>query len=277
MPITHTRKALRRRVLRRFGDLVVATATANGTTTTFTDTETLYGESSRYAGRHAYVAGGTAANLGKVRYVEGYNGTTQTLTFQTALPAATAEGDEIELTNAFGMGVTHDLVHEAINWAIALSRPYALEPAETDLGTFDGLTPLALPSEWAGVESVHYQHPLTDAWHPVQRARKQGKHGWAVDHANRTLTITGHPGARLEDVAIKAYGWTEPGELSSDSDETSVDLEWLVDTAVAHLMLDVVRSRQGAEWANQGLYYEDRADKRRAALTPQLGPSYTRI
>lgn len=277
MVATHTRKDLRRRVLRRFGDIVIATATANGTTTTFTDTETFYGDSSRYAGRHAYFSDGTAANLGKTRYVQGYNGTTQTLTFQHALPAAVAEGDEIELTNAYGIGVTHDITHEAINWAISISRTYALEPAVSDLGTWDQASTLSLPESWVGVESVHYQHPITDEWHVVERARKHGKRGWAIDHANRTLVLGGDLNRYLDDTTIRVYGYTLPDVLEADDDTTTVDIEWLVNMATAHLMLDVVRSRQGAEWGNQGLYYEDQANRLRARLAPVLGPSFTRI
>lgn len=273
-----TRKQLRRLILRRFGDIHIATASTNGTTTEFTDTVNLFGESSRYAGRHAYFASGD--NLGLFRHITGYNGTTQTLTFQTALPNAVAEGDEIEITNAYGMGVTHDAVNAAINWAITVAEPYALVP-----DTFDEATPfdvegdqtIDLPDDWEGVEQVLYQPEGTQAWKPVRHAQKHGLNGWSVDHAARTVVITGEWASRIHNRALRLHGYTLPTPLEEDSDTTALTAEFIVNMATAHLMLDVVRARQGADWGNQGLYYEDQANRLRPTLTPSLGPSYTKI
>ena len=273
-----TRKDLRRLILRRFGDLVIATASTGGTTTTFTDTVNLFGESSRFAGRHAHFASG--ANAGLFRHITGYNGTTQTLVFQTALPTAVAEGDEIEITNAYGMGVTHDAVHAAINWALTVSRPYALEAVSTEpVDPFDaeGDQVVELPATWVGIESVLYQPHGTQTWKPVRRAQKHGLNGWSVDHAARALVITGEWAGRIHNCALRVHGYTEPEPMTTDADTTSLTPEFLVNMATAHLMLDVVRARQGADWGNQGLYYEDQANRLRPTLTPPLGPSYTKL
>lgn len=275
--MTTDRKALRRLILRRFGDLTLATATA-GTTTTFTDSVNLSGESSRYAGRHAYFASGD--NAGETRHITGYNGTTQTLTFQTPLAQPVAEGDEIEITNAYGMGVTHDAVHAAIDWAILTSRESALVPASeepTDPFDAEGDQTIALPDTWVGIESVLYQPMHTEAWKPVRRAQKHGTNGWSVDHAARTLVITGEWAYRIHNQQLRLHGYTLPEPLVVDSDTTTLPVRWLVDTACAHLMLDVVRPRQGADWGNQGLYYEDQATRLIPNLTPPLGPTYTKI
>ena len=280
MAVSWTRKDLRREVLSRFGDLVVATATEAGTTTTFTDANTLFGESSTYAGRTAYVSGGTAANLGATRRVIGYNGTTQTLTFQTALPAAVAEGDEIELTNAYGVGVTHAGVHRSLNWALSASREYALERAVEDVATaFDGLTArtVTLPADWVAIEAVHYQHPTSSEWKPVKHARTLGRDGWAVDHANRTLVINGPWAAKLDGYDLRLSGYTTPAALDSDDDTTTLDIEWVTNKATGHLMLDVSRSRANADWSNQALYYEQLAQQTVSRLSPNFGPSFTRI
>ena len=280
MAVSWTRKDLRREVLARFGDLVVATATTDGTTTTLTDTATLFGESSTYAGRTAYFTGGTAANLGQTRRVSGYNGTTQTLTFQTALPAAVAEGDEVELTNAYGIGVTHDGVHRSLNWAIAIARNAALVPAYEEVAdTFDGRSArtVALPETWVGIESVDYQHPASAEWKPVKHARKRGQDGWSVDHANRTVIINGDWAGKLDGYDLRLYGYTMQDPLTSDDDTIAIDIEWVTDKATGHLMLDVSRSRAGADWGNQALYYEQQARESLTMLTPNLGPSFTRI
>lgn len=274
------RKTLRRRVLARFGDIVIATATSAGTTTTFTDNVTFYGEAARYAGRHALFTNGTAANLGQVRYITGYNGSTQTLTFQGALPATTAIGDEIEVTNAYGMGVTHTHVHDAINYAIAASRDYARIPAVYEpVDAYDGETArtISLPDEWVGVESIHYQDQWTDEWKPIRHAATLNHNGWSIDRPNRQITITGRWGRQVDERSIRIYGYTRPTALSSDTDTTKLDIDWLIHTATHHLMMDVVRARQGADWSGQALWYADQANAIKSRLTPNLKPSYTEI
>src|SRR5690606_6049314 len=115
-----TRKDLRRMALAAAGNTHALTATANGTTPASVDATNRVGDSGRYAGRYALFTSGP--NAGQVRYVSGYNGSTHTLTFQSALPNSTATGNELELTNAYGIGVTFEMVHNAINWTIRSAR-----------------------------------------------------------------------------------------------------------------------------------------------------------
>lgn len=269
-----TRKDLRRMVLAMVGDINVLTATANGTTTTFVDAANLVGDSGRYAGRYALFTSG--ANAGQVRYVSGYNGSTHTLTFQSALPNSTATGNELELTNAYGIGVTFEMVHNAINWAIRAARAVARVPdvfEPTDAFDGEGDRTVDLPDDWVMVESVHYQHDDTEAWHNVRKADKLNQNGWAIDRANRTLTITGDWARIAHDRQLRLYGYALPGELNEDSDTTDLDVEWLTYRAASHLLLDVVRSRAGADWSGPALHYKGEADRLQPRLTPNLKPS----
>lgn len=279
---TITRKDLRRMVLRRFGDLHIATATANGTTTTFIDTDTLYGEPSRYAGRVALLTGGTSANLGKVRYVESYARSTNTLTFQSALPSATKDGDELELTNTFGMGVTFDQVHAAINYAILVSQPYALIPTTITASTaFDGSgenNTFEVPDTFTGVYAVQYLGPAAceedKRWIPVNKAQAFQRNGWSIDRVAREVVIAGPWARQVNECIIRVYGYSRPAALTSDTSTTGVDTEWLVNEATSHLLFDVVKSRAGADWANQGLFYQQKNEQLRGRLAPVLAPSY---
>lgn len=274
------RLTLRRRALGELGDLRLLTATATGTTTTLIDTVNLWGEPGHYAGRLAYVASGTVANLGQTRLVNGSSQSAMSLTFAAALPAATQAGDEVELVNTFGMGWTFEDVHHAINASIAEARDYGLVPlTEDSTDAFDqaGTREVPLPETWTHIERVQYLDPSTDHVVNIRRANVHGANGWAVDHANRSVLISGEQAYRADTAVIRLHGYGQPEPLETDSDETSLDPEWLMLKVCSRMLLNVVRSRSAADTQGQGLYYADKADKLRARLTPLLGPSATRI
>lgn len=274
------RLTLRRRVLHELGDLRVLTATATGTTTTYIDTVNLWGEPGHYAGRLAYLASGTAANLGQTRLVNGSSQAAMSLTFAAPLPAAPVLGDEVELVNTFGMGWTFEDVHHAINASIAEAHDAALVPLTDDSAdAFDqaGVREVPIPATWTHIERVQYLDPTTEHVVNIRRANVHGANGWAVDHANRTVLISGEQAYRADTAIIRLHGYGQPAALMADTDETSLDNEWLMLKVCSRLLLNVVRSRSAADTQGQGLYYADKADKLRARLTPLLGPSATRI
>mgnify|MGYP006189670299 CR=1 FL=1 len=274
------RKELRRSVMRELGDMRVLTATAAGTTTTLIDEANLYGEPGTYAGRLAYFSGGTAANLGLTRPVNGSSQADMAIIFSYALPAATAVGDEAELVNTYGMGWTFEDVHSAINSTIEEARSYGSVPVSEDIAVeFDeaGDRTVAIPDTFVGINAVQYVDSVTG--HPVniRRANVLGSNGWAVDHANREILINGGQAYRAHEQVIRLYGYGDPAPLTDDDDETALDPEWLHLKVCGRLLLNPMRSRQGQDVQGQGLYYSDKADRLRARLTPLFGPSYVRL
>lgn len=274
------RKELRRSVMRELGDMRVLTATAAGTTTTFIDEANLYGEPGHYAGRLAYFSGGTAANLGQTRPVQGSSQNAMALTFTYALPVGTEIGDEAELVNTFGMGWTFEDAHSAINTTIEEARSYGSVPISEDIAVaFDeaGDRTVAIPETFVGIERVQYVDSVTG--HPVniRRANVLGANGWAVDSANREILINGVQAYRAHEQVIRLYGYGDPAPLTDDADTTALDPEWLHLKVCGRLLLSPIRSRQSQDMQGQGLYYSDKADRLRARLTPLFGPSYVRL
>src|SRR5690606_18612708 len=135
----HTLKRIRRMVLARFGDLVTVKATATGTETLFIDADTLVGEPSRFAGRDILLTPGR--NAGQIRYITVSSRNDGAITLHRPLRYPAQEGDEADITNAYGIGVTCRAVHDAINFAIAVARDYKLIPVTYETSEpWDGTT-----------------------------------------------------------------------------------------------------------------------------------------
>src|SRR5690606_27297331 len=116
----HTLKRIRRMVLARFGVLVTAKATATGTEPLFIDADTLVSEPSRFAGREILLTSGP--NAGQMRYSTGSSRNDSAITLNRPPPCPARGGDEADITNAYGIGVTFRAGHDAINFAIAVAR-----------------------------------------------------------------------------------------------------------------------------------------------------------
>lgn len=273
-----TRKEIRRLLLSQLGDLVIATATDNGTTTTFIDDITLNGEAGRYAGQHVLFTGGTPDNLGRTAVID-RSSRESVLTFKQTLPAATQEGDEIEITNSHGMGITFDRVHQAINFTIAMARPHCQIPAMEEFPPFDDSEDnnvISLDPDFVAVEQVLYKHPITKKWLPVLPANGPGRDGWWVDRVARQLLITGREARKADGCELRVYGYVRPEPLTDENDVTAIPLEWLTNRAAAHLLLEVVHPIS-REWSNTGLLYLQEAERLRGTLMPTFGATYQRI
>lgn len=274
----HTLATIRRRVMARFGDVLEVTATASAAdAVTFTDEDNLVGEPGRYAGREILFTSGL--NAGQTRYVEGSSRDTSSLTFSRALPFNVVAGDTALVTNAYGIGITFRAVRDAINYSIDMSRDYALVPAEEEIvDAFDHETGvLDLPATFVGVEAIHGIDSDGD-YRSIERAQRINGNGWSVNRATGQVAIRGYRGYIADGYRIVVRGYTLPETLVADDDTTTVDLEWLVETATAHLCLDTLLSRQATgDWGSKGMLYQQRADRIRSRLTPVLGPSFVRV
>jgi hypothetical protein len=228
-----TLRDLRRDVSDRLGDLVILTATADGSDSTFTDRANLVGEN--YAGRQLLVAeAGNAENVGLTRYVASFNTSERTVTFDPALPAETQEGDEAELHNARGVGWKVEEKHRAINRALRTSG--ALVPVVARISTaFDyAVGTIRVPDHLSVVNAVEWED-ADGYWRPVRFSGAPAGSGWRM-LPGKTVSITGSWDRAMDGRTVRLSGYGEPQELADDAAETAVDAEYLVAQVTVELL-----------------------------------------
>lgn len=241
-----SRLQLRRDILKDLGDLRILRATSDGDNVSLIDHVSLIGEPGAYAGREVLFVGGTAENLGEIRYVTGSSQGRRSLGFGVPLPAATKLHDEAELVNVRGVGYRIQDVHEGINRVIRHVRDRALVTVPTSYPSYAAGAALPLPANLKTVEDVQWYAPddvglaTGQVIHAVRKANRANGYGWWVDQATRTLRITGNhvatPAINREAGAILVVtGLGRPAELQTDSDCTPIDPEFLVMAVQAEL------------------------------------------
>lgn len=269
-----TRRDLRRAIMAKFGDLVRCKATSDGSTTVFIDEDNLVGEPGRYAGREIMFV--TGMNAGQTRYVDGSSRETSAVILRRPLPYMTMNGDEADITNAYGIGITFQAVDNAINYAIGIARDRAMVPVSYRLTDWNGTDSIPIPFEAVGIRGV-YSIDTDGRQHHIRRGRSRGN-GWMVDRANRCLFIHGYEGRQVSghDLVIEANAL--PNLLTDDDDVTMLPFQFLVSAATAHLCLDTLLSRQApGEWGSKGMLYKQEAESLITTLTPNLGTDYTAV
>lgn len=225
-----TLKDIRRSALTMLGDLIVCTATADGSDVTFHDQINLPGSVNTYAGRMVLFTDGTEANIGEIRNVLSSNPTQRALGFGYALPADTMIGDELEMIRTDGVGYTFQDIARNINQAITnIARRY-LEPAEDSDQTFTYGSSMTIPTEYRSVEGVFRidSQNGSETWHMVPKAMRPQGYGWWINRADRSMNITGKIGVALSGMTIRLTGLQSPSLLYDDEDETTVDPAYLV-------------------------------------------------
>lgn len=253
-----SRTAIRRRIGRLFGDMLLLTATGNGTTTTFVDAINLARDDAIMVGRQLYFSGGTATNLGLTRRVTDNVKSTTTLTFTPAAAHTTATNDVAEIWNTREIGATLAEVHENINYAIADVADLATTAAAYEPGAFDYDDPVvSLPDDWLFFGGVSWLD-LTGVWHRI------GPADYRIDKVNRTVELRNRPRSLANGMSLRLWGYTIPGDLDADTDVTSVNPEWLAYQAAAKLALAIApRAIDPVQMERRAQYWQDLADQRR--------------
>lgn len=265
-----TLRDLRRRVMAKFGDLVSCTATKDGSVTEFIDEDTLVGEPSRYAGREILFVSGM--NAGQKRYIQGSSRNDQSVTFQRALPYPTMEGDEADITNAFGIGITFQAVDSAIREAISVARPRAPQPVSYTVENWDGGN-IPIPVDAVGINDIYGVDDDGNRRH-IRRGNRRS-YGWMIDNPSRTIHISGHEARQAKGRSIEVNARALPGLLVDDDDVTLIDSEWIVTYACSQLALDTLLSRQASgDWGSKGMLWKQDAERMVTRLTPNVGPNY---
>lgn len=230
------RITIRRRVLQKLGDLIVATASANGTTQTLIDQKRLIGEPNAYRGMQALLTT-FGANQGEERYVTGSARDTRSITFDFSLPEATVIGDEVELINFRGTGYHFEDVNRAIATAVDDAAKGAPEPvilANTAAFTrVPGI--ISIPDDWVAVSGVQWRDDDDSTWQNMTYSGRQLGSGWSVDRANRTVNIGKQMGYRIEDKDTQIVGFRIPAAPEFDDDLVGIDASWVVAECVSLL------------------------------------------
>lgn len=243
-----TRREISRRVLSRLGDLMIITATGDGTMTTFSDRRNLIGEPDAYRGRMIRFTGGTVDNIGEVRYVSGSSRTNRTLTVDDALPAAIAEGDEAEMINFFGLGYRFRDVEDAIDAAVSAAGEFSPEPTFLDVGTFAATSPrIYLPDDWIGVNAVDWQNTETSAWNTAEYTPRMYENGWSVDRSTRSVYIGRNLSTTMDTKTTRIRGIKMPSPIPYPDDRTTINAEWLIARCISELSSAMFRRNPTAE------------------------------
>lgn len=266
-----TLRQLRRSVFNELGGIVVLSATRQTPGDRFTDVDNLTNQAGSYAGRQVYATVGNEHNVGQFRTVTQSN-REATLQFSRSFPQPFSVGDEVEMVNPRGLGVTIEEVHAAINDALRTAGPTVRATHEATADSEE----IPIPDDWVAIDSAQYADPRS-GWRDLRKAARPGKAGWAVDRARRTIVISQHFGRKTHGLPLRFTGYVQAAPLREEDDVTDVDFEWLVTEAASSILL---RSMGGSrsvlpEWERKGNLLLQVADQKRAQVAPRRSANYT--
>jgi hypothetical protein len=259
--VTTTLRDLRRYVGDKTGDVLVLEAThASSTTDTFRDVVRLSSRGDRAPSvttRILYISDGTSANIGHEAAVSDFASTSKTLTFTPVAPSAPQVGDEAELWSVTERIGSISALHRMINYAIAqVAGIGGVETADTPQ-TFDARTrTLTIPASWSGgvFGGARYTDRLGVVYEiPPNQLRVRG----------RTLEILGHAANYAHRLSVTLYGYPPLSALSTDTDTTTADPAWIVESVSGALTLarswqsndPAAAERRANYWSAQSALY----------------------
>lgn len=254
-----TRADLRRWVGRLVGDLIVCTATDAGTTTTFIDSRNLATENNSLVGRRGFISFSAAsANSGLTVRITSNVKTARSVSFEPELPAATAQGDVMELYHERGLGPTPEEIHAVLNDYIGSVKDLALTEVQSSGAEFDRHAPvIAIDATWGWFSGADWRDDW-ELWHPVPPADLR------INVPGRTVEITNRSALVADSRMVRLRGQVEDGALTSDTSTTNVDAEWLAYQAAAQLMISMAhRAHDPAQVERRAQYFQSLADQRR--------------
>lgn len=264
-----TRATLRRAVGRLCGDLIVATATSSGSPTTFVDNVRLIAGDDALVGRQVYWAASASGttNDGSVRRVSSNDEASGTITVSTAWGAASAVDDVIELYASRSVSPSVEEIHDKLNEVIRGVADLNLLLTEDTPANFDPLDPyIDLPAGWVGFVKAMWQDS-NGLWHDVPKANTR-LHPFLATYGQVELVNESRWLANGHDVML--VGVTQAQTLSSDSDSTPLNSDYLIKQAAGELLVQNARTyedtagaeRRGNLWLQQAATLQSRASTR---------------
>lgn len=268
-----SRRDLRRMVAQELGDLVLVTATAQGTESSIVDNVNLTLENRHYNGMEIRcTVAMDARNVGKTATVTVSSQDSRSVNFIPPFPMPTMPTDEFEFTNFRGMGWRSVEYDNAINSAIRRASdehftiPYSAQ-IETPYRRRDEVQ---IPGEFTYFNGVSY----TD-----RRGNKKriGPTGYNVDRYARTVELKGDYQSKANGAYITVHGEIESPLLEEDHHKTPIPVEWILTEVKAILQNKAVS--QGSGQNRDRLFYMDRqgADQRRSLIIPSRAPNTIKL
>lgn len=229
-------RQLRQRVGRLLGDMLLLKATANGTDTSFIDTDNLIMPDNGYRGHDVLMVSSASQNRGKIRRVLSSTQGTGRINFISPLPVATAEGDTAELWNKHGSGWRPQEVNDHIREAHQRAMAHAPVEAIVPLGTWSRGTPsIDVPSRVVAVYGMQWLG-ADQEWSDVIPAARPNGPGYWPSKADRKLYVSGYWREAMDQREVRLLGYCLEPELLGDDDETAINAEWLVVEACRNLL-----------------------------------------
>lgn len=272
-----SRTTLRRAIGRLCGDILVGTATATGTTSTFIDTINFVASDDALIGRVAYwvsSASGTTNN-GTTRRVSDNDEAAGSITVSTAWSAASAVGDVVELFAARSVSPGPQEIHDKINDVIRSVAEMNLTVVDGAAVEFDMDDPyLDIPAGWIGYTKAMYQ----DTWGVWQLVPKADTLLHTAFGAYGQVEIKNTMRVICNAADVKLFGVTSAPELSTDSATTIINPDWLVKQAAGELLIQNARvyedtpgaERRGNLWLQQAAALYPKAQSRPPANFQRL-------
>jgi hypothetical protein len=265
--LTQTRKQLRQAIARRLGDYIGLTATANGSTTTFTDTIRLAAAREALIGRQWVGTSGT--NDGVVRTVS--SGTT-TLTLSAAV-TSTVAADTADLYNKRGTGWQFEEYNAKINDVINDAAGFARLDVVSEIATaFDAEVPeVTAPVALAWVYAIEWEDD-DGFWHAIPpMLGRFGGHGWETDPAAGQVRILGRPAWDANGKTIRMHGYGRQDVLSTDSDSCALNSGYVIAQAAYELAFEGLDRDTGL--AQKVLLFQQQADRARRGMRTYWNPA----
>lgn len=240
-----TRLQLFRDIADELGDLVELTASADGSTTTFTAGGDMLWADGGLNGREVwYATAGASSTNNKAtrRMVVQSDFDTSTITVYPPWPQESKTDDVVLLVNTNGTGVTIPEIHRKINQLVRqVSRELAPEVTNTP-AAFNALSPsLEIPDEWDYVLGVQVEERRSsDVW-TMLVGDVFTVNTWDTP---QTLTVNINKRGMLAARRVRLVGAIALPELHDDADTTVVPAKWLAMTA-AYQLIEAVALRSG--------------------------------
>jgi len=269
-----TRAELRRTIANQLGDFYPVTVTQVGTTNNMFDSYNLAGETNKFKGMQVLVLDADPQNVGKIATVTYSDEVSRSISFEPPLPAPMQVGDTAELYNFKSRGSTIQQYNQAINTAILQAReqhaviPYTVTLTSAFLRT----------SPYIDIPGIFTHIVTVDALNARGGTVRLKPGDMMVDRFSRSIEVHRRGVNSLHGLTLRLRGYVAPNLLNSDTDQTSLDAEWILNEVKAQLLER--RMAAGEPVGQQDrLFLQERneASAKRAVILTRVAPNTVRL
>lgn len=208
----------------------------------------------------------------ETRVIDSANGG---LVLDPPLPSAPRRGDRAYLTNLESQGYTRDTYVETINDHIDFMFPdYTIPAYWAFTDAFDGASPFVTPpSEFTHITSIGYNAAFDSGRIELIPSANEYMDGWRWDDQEGRIVIQGNWRYAASGAYMQLRGFGRCPRLETADDQTPIDMEFLVHSTAADLIMSLRDARRQAE----GAWHANRADAIRVKAIRMLPSGTIRI